>query len=297
MSKYVIALTPFKNEEWILPSYLSTTKLIADKIIAIDDGSTDSSRRIMENAGVEVHDNDKPVDIAWNEHHIREKLLQLGRQAGGTHFICLDADEALTTNFVRFRDKILDDLEPGEKVRLQWLAMWKSAKHFREDHSVWSNNYKDFMFRDDGEMSYPYKWLHVGRTPGDDEQYPQKVLKPKFGAAMHFQFSDWKNFQTKQCYLRCSELIKKPGMEEAINNQYKPTLDDPNAVVRAVPDQWIKRVKLPDLDKDWTTWRYQGMLDYFDQYGIEYFEGLEIWHCKELYDEFVNRTGRNPKGY
>ena len=47
----VIALLPFKNEEWCLPAYLHNTKVIADEIIAIDDGSTDNSVKILEDAG------------------------------------------------------------------------------------------------------------------------------------------------------------------------------------------------------------------------------------------------------
>ena len=43
----VIALLPFKNEEWCLPAYLHNTKVIADEIIAIDDGSTDNSVKIL----------------------------------------------------------------------------------------------------------------------------------------------------------------------------------------------------------------------------------------------------------
>jgi len=43
----VIALLPFKNEEWCLPAYLHNTKVIADEIIAIDDGSTDNSVKIF----------------------------------------------------------------------------------------------------------------------------------------------------------------------------------------------------------------------------------------------------------
>ena len=35
----VIALLPFKNEEWILPTYLSNVLPIVDEIIALDDNS------------------------------------------------------------------------------------------------------------------------------------------------------------------------------------------------------------------------------------------------------------------
>ena len=72
----VIGLIPFKNEEHFLPTYLSNVKRICDEIIAVDDHSTDNSRKIME------------------------------------------------------------QLEPGEKVRMQWLALWKSCTHFRNDYTV-----------------------------------------------------------------------------------------------------------------------------------------------------------------
>ena len=38
----VIALIPFKNEGWILPTYLSNVLPVVDEIIGIDDGSTDN---------------------------------------------------------------------------------------------------------------------------------------------------------------------------------------------------------------------------------------------------------------
>ena len=41
----IIALLPFKNEEWILPSYLHNTTKIVDEIISIDDGSIDNSAK------------------------------------------------------------------------------------------------------------------------------------------------------------------------------------------------------------------------------------------------------------
>ena len=44
----VISLLPFKNEEWVLPTYLHSIKRLSDEIIAIDDGSTDNSVKILE---------------------------------------------------------------------------------------------------------------------------------------------------------------------------------------------------------------------------------------------------------
>ena len=94
----VISLLPFKNEEWVLQSYLHSIKRLSDEIIAIDDGSTDDSVQILESAGAKVHSSEKLKNFnsCWSEGSIRAELLRLGREAGGTHFICLDADETFT---------------------------------------------------------------------------------------------------------------------------------------------------------------------------------------------------------
>jgi len=35
----IVAMLPFKNEEWVLPAYISSLSKIADEIIALDDNS------------------------------------------------------------------------------------------------------------------------------------------------------------------------------------------------------------------------------------------------------------------
>ena len=196
----IIALIPFKNEEWILPTCLASLKNVCDDIICIDDNSTDNSKKIALSFGCKVYDNDKLVNVGWSEHYIRENLLKLGRESNGTHFICLDADEALTAQFSINARKILNNLKPGQKLTMQWLALWKSLNHYRDDRSVWSNNYKDFIVCDDQKISYPYQWLHVGRTPGINNDETLLRLNIIFGGVMHYQFSNWNNFQIKQCY-------------------------------------------------------------------------------------------------
>ena len=77
----VIALLPFRNEEWCLPSYLHNTTKIVDEIIAIDDGSIDSSAKILEDAGAKVYSSEKLIKFnsGWSEGSIRAELLKLGR--------------------------------------------------------------------------------------------------------------------------------------------------------------------------------------------------------------------------
>ena len=82
----IIALLPFKNEEWCLPSYLYNTSKVVDEIIAIDDGSTDNSKKILEDAGAKVYSSENLINFnsGWSEGSIRAELLKLGREANGT---------------------------------------------------------------------------------------------------------------------------------------------------------------------------------------------------------------------
>jgi len=288
----LIALIPFKNEEWILPTCLSSLKNVCDEVICIDDASSDKSKEIAISFGCKVYDNEKITNLGWSEHHIREKLLSLGREAGGTHFICIDADEAITAQFSKNAKKILESLKPGQKLTMQWLAMWKSIHHYRNDNSVWSNNFKDFIVCDDKKIYYDYKWLHVGRTPGINNEQTLLRLNPKFGAIMHYQFSDWTNFQIKQCYLRCAELIKRPGAENAINQQYSITLDSSDVYVNLAPEEWYKDYIMPDMFSLKKDWRLQRIMNYFEECGPGFFKNLDIWHLNLLKDEYRKNFGK-----
>ena len=293
----IVALLPFKNEEWCLPSYLHNTIKVVDEIIAIDDGSTDNSLKILEDAGAKVYSSEKlrNFNSGWSEGSIRAELLKLGRESGGTHFVCLDADESFTNNFVEISKKSISELRPGEKIAMQWLALWKSYTHYRHDSTVWSNNWKDFVVADSPELTYNSKQhMHLGRTPlGNHESGKSHWISypPNYAAVMHFQFSVYNNFQLKQCWFRCSELIQAPGTESAINAKYSITLLDQGVGLQEMPKEWYDGVPFPTVDNfdpEWNEDKFlrkdllPGIMKYFDDYGVDYFKDLDIWHIPQL---------------
>ena len=306
----VIALLPFKNEEWCLPSYLHNTTKIVDEIIAIDDGSIDNSVKILEDAGAKVYSSEKLIKFnsGWSEGSIRAELLKLGREAGGTHFVCLDADETFTNPLVENFQELLPQLQPGEKMSLQWLALWKSYSSYRHDATVWSNNWKDFVVCDDPSLSYNHnQHMHVGRTPAsvsDVNNESWRRLENEHGAVMHFQFSAYNNFQLKQCWLRCSELIQEPYNSQGINIKYSITLLEQNVGLEEMPKSWYDKIVLPkveNFDPEWKDSSFvradllPGIYKYFEDYGVEFFENLNIWHVPQLRNYFIKQTGRMPR--
>jgi hypothetical protein len=293
----VVALLPVKNEDWILPAYLSSIVPVVDEIVAVDDGSSDATRQLIEAAGGHVVAARPGGD--WETHWgaIREDMLRLGRARGGTHFVCLDADEALTRPARDHLRQELKGLAPGEKLAMQWLALWKDSHVYRDDDSVWSNNVKEFAFADADDYTFEGQWPHrIGRTPGPNNPDLWKCLPLARAAVMHFQFVPWTRFQVKQAWYRCAELIRAPNSAYEINRVYAHSMDDGRTRTSRVPDEWVAGIDIPEGIADLSpTWHWAEMLGWFDEHGIEFFEPLQIWHVPKLHDLFVKRVGRDPQ--
>ena len=303
----IIALLPFKNEEWILPTFLSNVLPIVDEIISLDDSSTDNSKKIMEDAGAKVYPLTRNNDMEYGASITpRQKLLELGRESGGTHFVMLDADETFTTNFTKVARGLMEQMSPGDELWMQWLALWESWDHYRHDGTVWSNNFKDFIFCDDGVSQHAYngRSLHsIGRTPGENHRHLR--IPNEIGGVLHYQFSNMNLFHLKQTWYRMIEHVKYgPGNEGEINGTYSITLLNENVGMAKCPDHWLENIPLPEnknnFDPEWNEENLvrpdylDEMLSMMDKHGAEYFKNLNIWHVKPLRDRYIKETGVSP---
>ena len=306
----VVALLPFKNENWVLPSYLHSVTEIVDEIIAIDDGSIDNSAEILKDAGAKVYSSEKLKNFnsGWSEGSIRAELLKLGRESGATHYVCLDADETFTNPSIQTIKQLLPQMKPGDKIAMQWLALWGNYTKYRHDATVWSNNWKDFVVADEPSLSYNAgQHMHLGRTPSAPNEVGDMKwnrIGNNLGAVMHFQFSAYNNFQLKQCWLRCSELIQEPNNFHGINSKYSITLLEQNVGLEEMPKSWYDGIVLPKVENFDPEWKdnsfvradlLPGIYKYFEDYGVEYFEKLNIWHVPQLRNYFIKQTARMPR--
>ena len=66
------------------------------------------------------------------------------------------------------------------------------------------------------------------------------------------------------------------------------------------PDTWVEGIPLPtnptNFDPEWRQenfvhqWMYHDLMKMFDEKGVEYFEGLEIWHIPQLARRFEDEA-------
>jgi hypothetical protein len=223
----------------------------------------------------------------------RSILLSEGRKRGGTHFIWLDADEIFSEDFMHRAKELIGQLKSGEKISMRWVQLWKSVEEYRDDSSVFGKIYKDFIICDSPELSYEKKFISENRTPGENRHLRQ--LDDSLGVVLHFQFAVWERTQWKQAWYRCIELIDGTRSARKINNTYSITLDTNDAILKTVPEKWISNIVMPDISTLQYPWYKETIIYWFEKYGIEFFEPLQIWHITELRTMFVEKMGREPR--
>ena len=289
----IITLIPVKNEAWILESTLENCCRFSDYIIVADQMSTDGSREICKKFP-KVILIDNPGQGHSNS--VRWLLLDKAREIEGDNLIfCIDADEIVSPFFFSSGefDKVRDMVSPGDSLSFPWIQLWKSTREYRDD-GVWKNSLKEMAFFDDRKADYnrtPVINDHTSRIP---------ILSGKkisvTSPLLHLQFASWERTQIKQAWYRCSELVANPENAKKINHKYSPTLDTQVKLTPA-PTDWLKGAIVPELDsfEIAKSWHYRQIIDWFDQYSIEFFEGLQIWHIEVLHDQFIKRVGREPR--
>jgi glycosyltransferase involved in cell wall biosynthesis len=290
----IIALLPFKNEEWVLQEYIHSVKKITDTIIAYDDMSTDRGRDLLEKAGAILITENYKEKSGWAEHSIRERLLREGRSLGGTHFICLDADEIFSNNFYHLGKEFITSLQPGQSLWLDWVNVYRDTEHERID-TVYKKISKSFIFCDDRNSQFPYAFLGVSRTPGDPLN--RIVIPREQGSVIHFQFLNTKRSTMKRNWYMCSELIKATRSPRRINTTYfiqKDREDIPVKILTDVSAFEIVNRSITQYDPS-GDWRFKEILTWFDDHTIEFFEPLDIWEDEIFRDLFIKRKKREPK--
>jgi hypothetical protein len=290
----IIALMPVKNEAWILRETLTPLSKICDHVIIADQNSTDSTRSIAKSFyNVKVIDN----NAIGHSNSVRWLLLDAAREISGNNFIInIDADEAISpVLFKKFFSEKNIKLIPGVSFEVPWIQLWKSTRYYRDDNSVWSNNWKPIAFVDDRKCDYLREFVindHTSRIPILDEDLRIRVNDLPL---LHYQWVSWRRVQVKQAWYRCSELLNGLLSAKDINSKYSDSLNDSELGLSEVPHAWCEDVFISHIiEESKSDWHMSEILNWFEVFGVEFFKELDIWHIEDLSNEYIRRLQKLP---
>lgn len=289
-----IALMPVKNEAWVLKHTLKNIVAHVDLVIIADQNSTDETVAICNQ-----FDNVQILTNPYTGHSnkVRWLLLDEARKYGDNNLIfCLDADEVISPLAITEIKQLIENKKaiPGDVFKSKWIQLWKSSDKYMEE-GVWKNNYKNIAFIDNRSVNEYKRDIiindHTSRVP-DSLIRNEIIISYPF---LHLNFIDYDRNQLKQAWYRCTELIKGSRSARRINNTYRVTILE-NVSVYPVPSRWVTDLDLPLTIKDTgSNWYHNEIIGFFNQYGILFFENLQIWHIPELHKQFIQSIGREPK--
>lgn len=129
----IVCLVPARNAEEDLPALLDSTRHFADAVVALDDGSTDGTRAILEShplVGALLSNPRRSGYEGWNDSENRNRLLQAAADLDPTWIVSLDADERMDPEDGRaLRGFLAGDALPGLAYGLQHFRMWGEDRY------------------------------------------------------------------------------------------------------------------------------------------------------------------------
>jgi glycosyltransferase involved in cell wall biosynthesis len=133
-------LVPVRNGESLLPGWLDSVERYADAVVALDDGSTDGSRQLLEAHPLvaEVLTNPvRPTYHGWDDLGNRQRLVDAAREAGARWLLFLDADEQIDEADGQALRRFLEtEARPGYAYGFEVFRMVDDHEHY-DPRSLW----------------------------------------------------------------------------------------------------------------------------------------------------------------
>lgn len=159
----LVSLLPVRNGEEDLPRHLSSIAAFADGVIALDDGSTDGTRQILESdpiVKVVLTNPRRDSSRGWDDAANRNRLLETAAQLDPQWVLFLDADEVICPDDGEELRRFLDvDAIPGLAYGLLHHRMWGDADYDPVTHWI----YRLFAWRPGMRVSS--RRLHFNPVP------------------------------------------------------------------------------------------------------------------------------------
>lgn len=146
----IIGLLQARNEERFIKGWLENIAPAVDGIVALDDGSTDETWKIISAHEKTLDVIRRPVGKDWNEYINQVSLIQAGRRHRADWFLCLDADERIEDRLSRDIRTLLvqADERKVDALSLHLRDLWNDRFNYRVD-GIWANRGRYSLFRND----------------------------------------------------------------------------------------------------------------------------------------------------
>lgn len=270
----IIALTPVRNEAWILDYFLRATSLWADHIVIVDHESTDGSYELaMSHPKTTVVRYEKPD---FDEPQRRSMLIEEARKIPGDKvLVAIDTDEFLSWDGLQSNEwQRVKSADPGTVFRIIRYGLRKPGPCY------WEEGPFDFALVDDGT---PFKTsaIHGNRMAMPDGCKPVLLHDIKM---MHYQYMNWPRMRSKHDWYQCWELLNTPDKRPlVIYRQYHHMDPQFKRRLPQVPDAWLNGysdagVNIRDYENDADLfWWDREVVQMMADRGPEHFRKLAIW--------------------
>ncbi len=159
----IICLLPVRNGAEDLPAYLDAAPTFCDAIVALDDGSTDETRALLEQSSlvrILLTNPRRQSYRGWHDGENRNRLLKAAADLEPEWVISIDADERIPPDDARaLRTFVRTDAVPGCAYGFQHFRMWGKRRY--DPAFTWI--YRLFAFRPGEE--FPNEPLHFDPVP------------------------------------------------------------------------------------------------------------------------------------
>jgi hypothetical protein len=281
-----IVYLPVKNDKWIIEKSILSISKWADHLFVADESSDDGSLDIYSKLSfLENVSFIKRPKFDQTGPDNRNYLLNLARSFDGENLIFeLHADEIISARILNpdFKLKYLESLKPRSSLLLPWYTLWEKPHLYRDDKSIWSNNYCWFGYRDDRKVKFTGACFHGPRAP--EETHVNKVVIDEL-PVLHYQFLNKSNERSKQAIYHIFERNHYPKKStEQINKTYAVAFDDRGVKLKVIPDVhtklWLDAgININEVyERHDLNWRDLEILRNFKKYGLDYYKNVNIWY-------------------
>lgn len=176
----VFALLQARDEERYLHGWLANVEPFVDGIVALDDGSRDTTPEMLAAHPKVVEVMHKPPGGDWDERGNHMALIKAGRRHGASWFLCLDADERVERRFGRDIRRLVERArtEGIDAYALRLCELWGDRRHYRVD-GVWGSKTRYRFFRNDPDhRKFDPRPLHRTWMPLEIAMNLERVGRP-----------------------------------------------------------------------------------------------------------------------